>query len=101
MLLWQKTRNAKNLKFKFQQRVAKLKCLIDKRAILTQFFATIFNKILLMEYNFEISAITFQNKIALIKLFLITLLDLTIIETKMALLSFLINHHHQTRYISQ
>ena len=39
-MLWQKRRNAKTSKIKFQQRVVKLKLLISKRTMLLQFFTT-------------------------------------------------------------
>ena len=47
-----KDRNAKNLKIKFQQRGVRLKCSINKRTILLQFFATFSNKILLLDFIF-------------------------------------------------
>ena len=43
---------AKNLKIKFQQKRVKLKCSIDERTILLQFFATFSSKILLLECIF-------------------------------------------------
>ena len=68
-LLWQKNQNAKDFKIKFQQRGFKIKCSIDTWTILYQFFATFSNNISLLEFVFDLSAITSLNKITLINLF--------------------------------
>ena len=66
-----KNRNAKNFKTKFQQRGVKLKCSIDKWAMLLNSLPLSPTKSDFGIY-FYLFAITFQNKIVLINLFLIT-----------------------------
>ena len=44
-LPWEKNRNAKNFKIKFQQSGVGLKCSMDKKTVILQFFATFLKKI--------------------------------------------------------
>ena len=118
-LLWQKSRNDKKLKIKFQQRRVKLKCSIDKRTILLQFFAFFSNKIFLLESNLS-TYNNFSEENCLDKPVFNNVSRLELeqycykqnqtlpsiirfrLKMKVALLSwlfFLINDYHQTRYI--
>ena len=119
-----KPRNAKNLKIKFQQRRVKLEYSFDEKSILLQFFATFSNKTLLLECFLPMCN-NFSDQNCLDKSVLIngsrfnhTSLMNNIVakknqtppsiihfrstnnfKTRMVLLSYLINHYPQTRFM--
>ena len=128
-MLWLKIRNAKNLKVKYQQSAVKLKFSIGKKTILhkilQKFFYHFFiqQNIIIRNY-FHIFPRTSDNEVVVVNLCLIMEIDSTIfsnkqycykqiqalfsiihfspiytLKTKMAPLSSIINHKHQTRYI--
>ena len=68
----------KNFKIKLQKRGVKLKSSTDNRTVILQFLATFSNKTLLLEYILNICN-NFAEQIALINVFLITQIDLTIL----------------------
>ena len=122
-MLWLKKRNGKNLKNKYQQRRAKLKCSIDKNAVLLKkkLFLPLYST---KSYYWKVFSSVLNNiseKIALMNLCLITWADLSFLlrrtillqtktntyhfrpintlKMKMPPLSSIINHKHRTRYM--
>ena len=78
-LLRQKTRNAKNLKIEFQQRRVKSKCSIDQKTKILPILYQFDHKNLNVGMYFYLSAIISQNKFALVNLFLIMYVDVSIL----------------------
>ena len=64
-LLWQKTRNAKNLKIKFQQRRVKPKCSIDKKTKILPILFKFNHQNLNFEIYFYLCAIISRKKFAI------------------------------------